>query len=173
MSFVSVAITGFNAFQQVQAGKMAKGQADMQASQLDYQGKIEQQNALDTAAIIRRAGARQVGQATAAYAGAGVVVGQGSAGDVERQITTDVEHDAYQAILEGGRRARGLQTDATLTRIDGSMRQTAGYVNATSTVLGGAYQGLKNNGWRTGGPGFSGGQAPAPMVNRDFPTGGR
>lgn len=169
MSFVGVAVAGVNAFQQVQAGKYAAGQADLQASQLEYQAKIENDTAMKTAAIIRRAGRRQIGQANAAYAGSGVVVGQGSAGLVEQEIREDVEHDAFQALLEGHRRGRGMETDATLTRIDGAMRRTAGMVNAAGTVLGGGYQAMKNNGWRTGGgPGFSGTQAPAPVEDRQF-----
>jgi hypothetical protein len=36
-----------------------------------------------------------------------------------------------------------MSTQADLTRIDGGMRQTAGYVNAVGTVLGGAYQGMR------------------------------
>jgi hypothetical protein len=69
MSFVTVAIIGVSAFQQVQAGKYAKGQANLQAQQMDYQAQVENDNALKTAAIIRRAGRKQVGQANAAYAG--------------------------------------------------------------------------------------------------------
>lgn len=167
MSFVAVAITGFNAFQQVQSGNLAKGQADLAAGQLEYQGNVERDNALETARLIRRAGRQQIGQTDAAYAGAGVKVGEGSAAEVERQQYQDVEHDAFQAILEGNRRARGMDTQADLTRIDGRMRQQAGYVNAVGTVLNGAYQGMRANGWRTAGPGFSGTQAPAPVVNRD------
>jgi hypothetical protein len=166
MSFVTVATIGVSAFQQVQAGNYANGQAKLQAQQMDYQAQVENDNALKTAAIIRRAGRKQVGQANAAYAAAGVVVGAGSAGDVEQQITYDYEHDAYQALLEGHRRGRGMSTQADLTRIDGGMRQTAGYVNGVGSVLGGAYQGMRANGWRTGGgPGFSGGQAPAPVTD--------
>jgi len=163
-----VAMTGLNAFQQVQAGKYAKAQAGLAAAQADYQAQVEQDNALKTAEVIRRAGRKQVGQANAAFAGAGVKVGEGSAAEVERDITQGYEHDAFQALLEGGRRARGLQTDAELTRIDGSMRETAGYVNAVGTVLGGTYGALRASGWRTAGPGFSGGQAPAPVVDKSW-----
>jgi hypothetical protein len=95
----------------------------------------------------------QVGAANAAYAGAGVKVGEGSAARREQEITQDYEHDAYQAILEGKRRARGLQTDAQMTRIDGSAWQTAGYVNAAGTLLGGAYQGMRST---AGAPGRAG-----------------
>lgn len=165
MSFVAVAVTGFNAFQNIQAGKYAQGQANLSAMQLEYQGKIERETALETARVIRRAGRKVLGQATAAYAGAGVKVGEGSASEVERQITQDVEHDAYQAILEGNRRARGMETQGALTRIDGDLRARAGYVNAIGTVLGGGYQAMRANGWRTAGPGFSGTQAPAPVTD--------
>lgn len=147
MSWVAVAVGGMNALNQMQQGRMAAGAADMQAGQAERQAKVERETALKTAALIRRGGARQVGAATAAYAGAGVKVGEGSAGEVERQITQDYEHDAFQAILDGDRRGRGLETDATLTRIDGSMRQTAGMVSAAGTLLSTGYQAY--NKWQT------------------------
>jgi hypothetical protein len=163
MSFVNVAIGGMTALNARQQGRIANTQSQAAASQADYQAQVEQANAMKTAEVIRRAGRRQIGQATAAYAGAGVKVGEGSAGEVERQIGQDVEADAFQALLEGGRRAGALRTDATLTRISGEMQQSAGYVNAATSVLAGAYQGARANGWRTGGPGFSGQQRPAPV----------
>lgn len=169
MAWVMVAVTGMNAFGQVMQGRTANAQAQLQAQVSDYQAKVEEQNALETAKIIRRAGQRQVGEANAAYAAAGVKVGEGSAGEVERDITQGYEHDAYQAILEGSRRASGLRTDATLTRINGRMAQTAGVVNAVGTVLSGGYGALKASGWRTAGPGFSGQQAPAPVETRTIP----
>ena len=90
---------------------------------------------------------RQVGQANAAFAGAGVKVGEGSAREVERQINQDVEHDAFQTILEGDRRSLGLKTQATMARIDGSMKQTAGYVNAAGSLLATGYQAYTK--WKT------------------------
>ncbi len=171
MSWLTAAVTGMNAMNQVQQGRYAKAQAGLQAAMSDYQAQVEQDNALKTAEIIRRAGRKQVGQANAAFAGAGVKVGEGSAAEVERDITQGYEHDAFQALLEGGRRAAGLRLDGQLTRINGDMQETAGYVNAVGTVLGGMYQGMKSNGWRTGGPGFSGQQAPAPVVDKSIRVG--
>ena len=147
MSYVMVAIGGLNAMQQIQAGKTAQAQGDLRGDALDYQAKIENDAALQTAAVIRRAGRRQVGQANAAYAGAGVKVGEGSALETERQITQDSEHDAFQALLAGSRRASGLRTDATMSRINGDMQETAGYVNAAGTLLSTGYQAQK--GWKT------------------------
>ena len=172
MSWVNVAIAGANAFNQVKQGRYAKAQARMQAGMADYQAQVEQANALKTAEIIRRAGRKQVGQANAAYAGVGVKVGEGSAAEVEREITQGYEHDAFQALLEGGRRASGLRTDAQLMRINGDMQQTAGYVNAVGTVMGGVYEGNRNKGWRTNSPDGQGRQAPAPVETRTpVPTG--
>jgi hypothetical protein len=167
VSYVSVATSFTNAFNQIQAGRYAEKQAELMAGQQEYLAQVEQENALKTAEIIRRAGRRQVGQANAAYAASGVVVGEGSAGEVEGHIRQDVEHDAFQALLEGNRRGRGMQVGAAMLRLDGSMRATAGYVNAAGTALGGTYQGMRANGWRTAGPGFSGTQAPAPVETRE------
>lgn len=163
---VSLTLTAVNALGQVQQGKTARAQANIQAGLSEYQAQVEQDNALKMAEIIRRAGRKQVGQANAAFAGAGVKVGEGSAAEVERDITQGYEQDAFQAILEGNRRARGLQTDAAMERAQGRMAQAAGYVNAVGTVLGGTYGAMRANGWRTAGPGFSGTQAPAPVETR-------
>jgi hypothetical protein len=166
MSFVMVAVTGMNALGQVQQGRYANAQAKLQGSALDYQAKQEQEAAIKTAEIIRRAGRRQVGQATAGFAGAGVVVGQGSAGEVERDITQAYEADAFQALLEGGRRGGALQAEASMTRAGGRAAQSAGLVQAAGTVLGGVYGAARANGWRSNGPGFSGTQAPAPIIDK-------
>lgn len=171
MSFV-MAAGAVQAYGQVQQGRLAKLQADGQAQQLDYQAKVENENALKTAAIIRKAGKRQVAQTVEGYAGAGVKVGEGSAGEVEQQVTKNVEHDAYQAILDGSRRASGLETDATFTRADGVSRQSAADIAASSTIMSSSFRGMRANGWRTGGnPGFSGQQAPAPVTDLSRPRG--
>jgi len=165
MSYVMVGVTAFSAINQYQQGQVANAQAGLKGQALDYAAGVEQQSALETARLIRRAGRKQVGAANAAYAAAGVQVGEGSALETERQIGQDVEHDAFQALLDGNRRARGLHTDATMTRIGGEMQQSAATVNAVTTLASGAYQSMRSNGWRTAGPGFSGTQAPAPVVD--------
>lgn len=168
---VSMTLTAFQGMNAIQQGRTAKAQADMQAMQSDYQAGVEHEAALQTAAMIRRAGRYQVGQAAAGYAGAGVKVGEGSALETERQIDQNVEHDAFQALLEGDRRARGLQVQGVMQREQGRMAQAAGYVNAVGTVLQSGYRGLTASGWRTAGPGWSGTQAPAPVEDRSFRLG--
>jgi hypothetical protein len=171
MSFVIAAVGGMNAMQQVQAGKYAKGQAYLQAQQADYQAGIEQQTALQTAGLIRKAGARQVSAANAGYAAAGVKVGAGSALETERYIDQGSEHDAFQALLTGDRRASGLRTQATMDRIGGDAAERGGYVSAVGTLLSSGANAMRAGGWRTAGPGFSGGQTPAPVETRYVPRG--
>jgi hypothetical protein len=111
--------------------------------------KQEREAALETAAIIRKAGRRQRGQATAAYAASGARVGEGSAAEVDREIVQGVEHDAFTAILEGDRRAMGLELDAKLRQIAGKAERRAGMINAVGTVLGGYAKFMDANGWKT------------------------
>jgi hypothetical protein len=169
MSFVVVGVsTAASALMQISAGQDAKSAANINAAQADYQAKVEEGNAYRTAQLIRKAGRRATGAANAAYAGAGVVVGEGSAAATEQEIIRNTETDAFQTLLEGGRKARGLRTDATLSRISGDQAETAGYINAATTVLGAAAQYGQASGWRSKGPGYSGTQRDAPVVNRDL-----
>lgn len=163
MSFVTVAVGAFSSIQQ---GRLAKEQGRAQQAMLDYQAQVEQDNAMKLAAIIRRAGRRQVGASVAGYAGAGARVGEGSAALVEREITEAVEQDAFQALLEGGRRASGLQVEGAGAAAAGRAAQAAGYAGAINTALTGGYSAMRASGWRTKGPGFSGQQMPAPVESR-------
>lgn len=147
MSWVNLAVGGAKAITAIGQGTAADISARAQAGMLDYQAKVETDIAMHTAELIRRAGHAQVGKAEASYAAAGVKVGEGSALETDRQIYQDSEHDAFQAILEGQRRALGLQTDAELTRINGRLMKQAGYVNAVSALASSAYQGY--SGWKT------------------------
>jgi len=149
MSWVTVAVAGANAFNQVQQGRWAEDQAGLQAMQSEFKAKQELQAAETMAGMIRKAGRRQVGQTVTAYAGAGVKVGEGSAFEAERQINQDVESDAFQTLLMGQRAATGLELDAKLTRIQGRMAKQASYMQAANTLIQGGSSGLQN--WRTGG----------------------
>ncbi len=164
MAFVSVA----TAAGQIMSGKFARAQANLQGDINDWQAGIERQTALKTAEMIRTAARRQVGSANAAAAAAGVVVGEGSSGEAERYIYEQSEKDAYQAILEGDRRARGLEVGGAFSRAQGRMAEAAGWLNATGTVLQGGYNMMRASGWRTMGPGWSGLQSPAPIEDRSI-----
>lgn len=139
---------GMSALGSIAGGNAQNAAAKAQASQQEYQGRVAQDDALAQAQVIRK-NAREVrASATAGFAGAGVKVGEGSAQEVDRQIATDSEHDAYMSILNGDRRARGLQADAAMTRSAGKNAQTAGYVGAIGTALGAGYKATLP-GWKT------------------------
>lgn len=171
MSYVNGSVALANVLTSRQTGKAARGAAESQALQLGFQADAEDAAALETAKVIRRAGARQVSQAKAAYAGAGVKVGEGTAQLVENEIEQNVEHDAFQALLTGQRRANSMRTQADLARISGKVSQTAAEMNGINSALAYGNQAMKASGWRTNGPGFSGGQQAAPVVNRDIKVG--
>ena len=78
----------------------------------------------------------------------------------------DSETDAALAILNGKREARGLQQAASSARRSGRDARRAANYASFGTLLSAGSQGLKASGWRANGPGFSGGQAPAPVVDR-------
>lgn len=164
MSAVMVMV-GMQAYGQYQQGVNARRSANNQALQSDYLAELEHDAGVAQAKIIRREGRRAIGSATAAYAGAGVKVDQGSAAEVQREMQMNVEKDAFQAILEGDRRGRGYQVDSVMARTSGDLAQAAGVVNAVTTMAGGAYSGLRASGWRSKGPGFSGTQSAAPVVD--------
>lgn len=169
MSYVTVAVAGMSAMQQISAGRNANLQGQVQGQGLDYAAQQEQESALQTAGIIRRAGQRQVGQTKGSIAASGVKVDEGSAAELTQQIAHDSEMDAFQALLEGGRRSRALGVEAVGARAQGAAAKAAGYVNATGTLLGGFNSSLKANGWRTNGqPGFAGGQRGAPIEDRSI-----
>lgn len=148
MSWVMTGVAVYNAAGQIQAGNMADKQAQLQAMQSEWMAEQAHQDGLKQAAIIRRAGARQVSESNAAYAGAGVAVGSGSALDLERQTMREVQQDAFQAILSSDRQARGLELEAVNYRTQGTMAKTAGRVNAATSLMSSYANGMKASGWR-------------------------
>jgi hypothetical protein len=154
------------AYSQIQQGKNANTLAGAQAGLLDYQAQVERQAAMQEATNIREDARSVQGSARTAYAASGVKVDTGTAAMVDEKIIRESEQDAFMAILEGNRRARGMNTAASTERIQGRQAQRAGYVNAAGTLLGGSWNYAKASGWRSKGAGFSGTQAPAPVESR-------
>lgn len=168
---VTITLAGMQAVSSIQQGRSAQARANMEGDRLDFQGRMEQDEAQAQAARIRREGTQARGAVLGAVAASGVKVGEGSALDAERQVMQDYTQDEYMAILTGDRRALGLKLNADSTRRAGRDAKRAGYINAATSLLSSGAQGMKASGWRSNGPGFSGTQAPAPVVNRDIPRG--
>lgn len=150
----------------LEQGRKAKNAANQQAEQFDQQAAFERDNAEGEAARIRRAGMVQRGQTLGALAAAGVKIGDGSALDIERQVMEDYSRDEYMALLTGERNARSLSASAGQARQAGKDARRASYVNAATSLLSAGSSVMGASGWRTGGPGFSGTQAPAPIAPR-------
>jgi hypothetical protein len=171
MSYVNVAMAGASLISGMGSASAARKQGEAQAVLADSSAKIEESNALELAKVIRKAGRKQVAATTAGYAAAGVKVGEGSAADVQNEQIVDIEHDAFQAILEGKRRAISMRAEGRMGQIVGRARGAGEIASAMGSAIGYGYQGMKGSGWRTAGPGFSGTQQPAPIETRTIPGG--
>ena len=134
------------AYGQVKQGQAAQRNANEEAAQLDYQARVEQDNALHDAQTLRRQGEVSRGQTLAATVASGVKVGQGSALDAERQVMQDSETDAMMAMLNGDRTASALRDRASRTRRAGRDARMAGNIGAFTSLLSAGSQGYKFSG---------------------------
>jgi hypothetical protein len=116
------------------------------ADQELYDADAAEKQGQNQAALIRRAGKRVLGQQRAGYAASGVQVGEGSAGEVERETVVDTEHDAFQAILSGQRQALALRTQAKLQKIQGKAALTSTLIDP---LMSGGGAGNVMSGWKT------------------------
>jgi hypothetical protein len=137
MSYVTAAISIGGALFQ---GESAKENGAIAKIFAESQARMDEAAALETAKVIRRAGRKTIGAAKAAYAGAGVKTGEGSAAEVGEEITAGVEHDAFQAILEGKNRASASRQAGQNADQAGRDAQNVAIVNAVGTGI---------SGWRT------------------------
>jgi hypothetical protein len=142
----------------VQQGKAQQRAANDQAAMDEYQARASRAEAEFEAKTIRRAGRVARGETLGALAASGVVIGEGSALEVERQVMTDYETDAAMAILSGERSARGLEIQATQRRRAGRDARNASYFNAAGSLLSAGSQAMRQR------------QAPAPVETRTWPT---
>lgn len=131
---------------QLAQGRAAQRAANEQAAQFEYQALVDQDNARAEAALIRRQGRAARGQTVVAAAAAGVKIGEGSAGDAERQVMQDAETDAATAILNGDRAARGAAFQAGQARQSGRDARRASSYAALSTLMSAGAQGYKASG---------------------------
>lgn len=161
-----IAGTGMQVSGQISAGRTAEANARLDAADMDYQAAMERDNAQLQARSYRREGRAIRGQTLGAIAASGVKIGEGSALDAEREVMTNAETDAELAILRGEQTGRGLNTRATLTRMAGRQARRAANMQAFNTLLSAGAQGMQASGWRAKGPGFSGQQAPAPVIDK-------
>lgn len=157
------ASAGMQAFSQIQQGRSARDAANLDADRMEWQAGQERLDAEADAKVIARRGRQERGATVSAIAGSGVKVGEGSALDAERTVVENAYTDEYMAILNGERRARGMEMEAGSRRRAGRDARRAANTAAFTTLLAAGAQGMNAAGWRSNGPGFSGTQAPAPV----------
>lgn len=111
------------------AGSIMAGNAQRKAA--DAEAATLEATARENARSIRKKAAEYRSGARADYAASGVDVASASALAADRQIVFDSETDAQNEIIFAGQRA-------TARRAEGRAAQSAGYLQAASTVLGAA-----------------------------------
>lgn len=119
----------------VMQGQQAKETADTNAELQRRQGEADKDAAVAQAEKIRKAQRYAISQANAANAASGLAVGEGSAVKIDQQIYKNSEDDAFSTLLTGTRRARNDNTQAGISEWQGGNAQTAGYLNATASLL--------------------------------------
>jgi hypothetical protein len=162
---VSIIGTTLSVAGQVQQGRAARRQANAAAAEDEYQAAVERSNAQAEADVIRRAGRKQRGETLAGIAASGVKIGEGSALDAEREVMESVERDAYLTILTGERRGSAYEREAEMKRRAGRDAARSANISAFGSLLSAGAGYARASGWRLNGPGFSGTQAPAPVVD--------
>jgi hypothetical protein len=158
--------TGLQVGSQLAQGITAEGNANLEAADMEYRAAVDRDNAQQEARAYRRQGRAVRGQLLTAVASSGVKIGEGSALDAEREVMLNSETDAALSILRGEQSGRQLEARATATRVQGRAAKRASKVAAFTTLLSAGAQGLQASGWRANGPGFSGQQAPAPVIDK-------
>lgn len=157
------ASAGVQAMGQIQQGRSVRDAANLDADRLDWQASQERLDAAADARMVARQGRNARGAVTTAIASSGVKLGEGSALDAERLAAENAYSDEYMAILNGERRARAMEMEASTRRRAGRDARRAASTAAFTTLLSAGAQGMGAAGWRSSGPGFSGTQAAAPV----------
>ncbi|ADU36943.1 hypothetical protein [Variovorax paradoxus] len=131
-------------------------QADREDDLAKQQQMQSQQDAQYTASeaelqakTIRKAADKQRAEARAALAGSGVVVGEGTAEQIDQEIQAGGEEDALMAIYDGTNRARSIARGGDLAASRSRNAASASRTGAlTSAFQGGA---TIARGWNTSG----------------------
>lgn len=123
------------AYTAIESGKQQQKAAEKQAQAEVNRAAYEADAAKAQAEKVRKMGRAQQGEANAALAASGVKLGEGTALEVQKTITTNTEEDALSALLSGKRitAAGNEQADMLMTAGNNAMKN--GYMSAASTVL--------------------------------------
>ena len=118
----------------IMSGQQQKKTLNAQADQADADADAETGAARVRAEKIRKAGKRQAAASRASLAASGVNVDLGTSVLINDNINEGAEKDALTGIDNSKDAASRLRNQAALLNISGSNAQTAGVINAASTL---------------------------------------
>jgi len=123
---------------QIQAGKAANASAKFQAAQMEQRAGQERASSQRVALEERRRAGIAMSNAQAAAASSGGGATDPTVLNITGDIAKQGEYNALSALFEGEERARGLQLQASSTRMEGKQAKRAGMVSGVSTIIGGS-----------------------------------
>jgi len=133
------------------AQKKQQAQAEDMARQQSAQAQDDANFAASAAEVearkIRKATQKQQAEARAALASSGVVVGEGTAEQIDTEIAAEGEQDALMALYDGSNRARQIRVGGEMAAQRSRNAATAAGYGATSALVSGAYN--IASGWNT------------------------
>jgi len=143
----SVVGTAVSVYSQMEQADQADKIANQQANQAREDAQFAASEAQVQARQIRKAADKQRSEARGALAASGVVVGVGTAEQIDQEIQAGGEEDALMAIYDGTNRARAItqggEISASRSR---NSANAARYGAASSALQGGA---TVARGWNT------------------------
>lgn len=125
-----------NAYGSIQAGNINQRMAEREADVLDYRASLAEEQGVFSAQEIRRKGQAIEGAQKSGIAAQGVVVGDGSSGQLLDQTAKLAEQDAMTAKLNAAREAWGLRDQAKITRYKGDLAKFQSRLDAIGGLLG-------------------------------------
>lgn len=130
--YLQMAGTVLGAVSAINAGKQQKGAADFQAVQLDQNAGAADASAQRRSNEERRQARLASSRLQALAQGGG---GDPTIIDLQEDIAGEGEYRALSALYEGKQQSDGLRNQAAGLRATGRAAQSAGYMNAATTVL--------------------------------------
>lgn len=119
----------------IYSGMQQKEAAEANAELSRREGEAAADAAVAQAEKIRKAARAQAGKANAALAASGVAIGEGTPILINEDIYKNAEDDAYSTLLTGARQRQAANDQASMIEYQGGTAQTAGFLNAGSSLL--------------------------------------
>lgn len=163
--FIIIGASLLSAAGSIKAGQDANRAAKFQAKQQETQASQVEGAATRAAGEEERRARILQSNLIARAAASGAGAGDPTVLNLEGDIAAEGRYRALSQIYEGGSQADRIRAGASATRYEGKTAQTASYITAASTVLGGVGNGLSA---KYGGGGFGSSSSPNPLSEGDY-----